>query len=194
MTRLELIHRKEATGNTKDLLDERVSRGGDLGPMVRGMANSTALLRGYFDLNRAMKRSHIDRRVTERISLAVQEWVGCAYCIAAHTRAAEALGLTERDIALARQGTATDPKTAALVGFAQQVAAAPSEIADDDVERLHEVGWTDEQIADVVGLVALNVMTGRFNLVAGIHPGIEVELDGAEPTAAAYSSRPTARA
>ena len=171
MTRLDLIRPEEATGATKELLAELESRGRDIGPMVRGMANSTALLRGYVDLSRAMKRSHIDRRVTERISLAVQEWVGCAYCIAAHSRAAAALGLTEQDIELARQGTATDAKTAAIVGFAQQVAAAPSEIADSDVERLHDGGWSDEQIADVVGLVALNVMTGSFNLVAGIHPG-----------------------
>ena len=32
------------------------------------------------------------------------------------------------------------------------------------------LGWRDEQIADVVGLVALNLLTGAFNLVAGIHP------------------------
>ena len=172
MTRLSLIQPDEATGTTKELLDELESRGRELGPMVRGMASSAALLRGYVDLSRAMKRSHIDRRVTERISLAVQEWIGCAYCIAAHTRAAEALGLSERDIELARQGTATDPKAAAIIAFAQQVAASPSEIGDADVDGLHELGWSDEQIADVVGLVALNVMTGSFNLVAGIHPGM----------------------
>lgn len=50
---------------------------GRSGPMVRGMANSSALLRGYLDFNRAMKRSRVDRQVSERISLAVQEWLGC---------------------------------------------------------------------------------------------------------------------
>jgi AhpD family alkylhydroperoxidase len=51
------------------------------------MANAPALLRGYLDLNRAMKRSHLDRRVSERIALAVQEWLGCDYRLAAHTKA-----------------------------------------------------------------------------------------------------------
>ena len=74
----------------------------------------------------------------------------------------------------ARQGTATDPKIAALVAFAQQVAAAPSEVSDEQVEALREHGWRDEQIADVVGLVALNVLTGSFNLVAGIHRAADV--------------------
>ena len=167
-TRLPLIDPDRAEGAVKQTLDE-LARRGPLGPMIRGMANSTALLRGYLELSRAMKRSHLDRRVSERVSLAVQEWVGCDYCLAAHTEAARKLGLSETDIELARQGTATDPKIAALVALGQQVAAAPSEVSDEQVAELRELGWRDEQIADVVGLVALNVLTGSFNLVAGIH-------------------------
>jgi uncharacterized peroxidase-related enzyme len=168
MTRIPLVNPATATGSVKQTLDELSARRGELGPMVRGMANSSALLRGYLDLNRAMKRSHLDRRVSERISLAVQEWLGCDYCVAAHSDAARALGLTETDIELARQGTATEPRTAAIVAFGQQIAAAPAEITDDSVETLRTHGYRDEQIADVVGLVALNVLTGAFNLVAGI--------------------------
>jgi uncharacterized peroxidase-related enzyme len=167
-TRLPLIDPDHADGAVKQTLDELAKRG-PLGPMMRGMANSSALLRGYLELTRAMKRSHLDRRVSERVSLAVQEWVGCDYCLAAHTEAARSLGLTESDIELARQGTATNAKIAALVAFAQQIAAAPSEVSDEQVAELRELGWRDEQIADVVGLVALNVLTGSFNLVAGIH-------------------------
>jgi AhpD family alkylhydroperoxidase len=157
-----------AGGNVAATLAELTARGGELGPMVRGMANSSALLRGYVDLNRAMKRSHLDRTVSERLSLAVQEWLGCESCLEAHVAAAPTVGLSETDIELARQGTATDAKIAALVTFGQQVIAAPSEISDADVENLKTLGWRDEQIADVVGLAALNLLTGAFNLVAGI--------------------------
>ena len=156
------------SGAVREALAELSARGSAPGPMVRAMANSST--RAYVDLNRAMKRSHLDRRVSERISLAVQEWLGCAYCVAAHSEAARTLGLSETEIALARQGTATDPKTAAIVGFAQQAIAGPAEIDDAAVEALRAHGYRDEQIADVVGLVALNVLTGAFNLVAGIEP------------------------
>jgi AhpD family alkylhydroperoxidase len=167
-SRLPLIDLDQADGAVKQTLDALAKRG-PLGPMIRGMANSSALLRGYLELSRAMKRSHLDRRVSERVSLTVQEWIGCDYCLAAHTEAARKLGLSESDIELARQGTATDPKIAALVAFAQQIAAAPSEVSDEQVDELRELGWRDEQIADVVGLVGLNILTGSFNLVAGIH-------------------------
>jgi uncharacterized peroxidase-related enzyme len=175
MTRLPLIDPATATGAVRETLDELTARRGHLGPMVRGMANSSALLRGYVELSRAMKRSHLDRRVSERVSLAVQEWLGCEYCIAAHTEAARAAGVDEREIALARSGTSADARTAALVAFGLQVAVAPGSVTDDDVADLRARGWRDEQIADVVGLVALNVLTGAFNLVAGIHPETQAQ-------------------
>src|SRR5918995_3895438 len=141
----------QAHGKARELLDELVERGGEPGPMVRAMANAPALLRGYLDLTRAMKRSHIDRRVTERINLAVHEWLGCDYCLVAHTRAARRLGVSDDEIELARQGTSHDPAIAAIVAFAQQVLAAPAEIGGDDVERLRAYGYRDEQIAELAG-------------------------------------------
>jgi uncharacterized peroxidase-related enzyme len=172
MTRMRFqpIDTDHAEGRARELLEELTARGGDAGPMVRTMANAPALLRGYVDLSRAMKRSHLDRRITERISLAVHEWLGCDYCIEAHTAAARKLGLSERDIQLARNGTATDPAVAAIVAFGQQVLAAPADVSDADVDGLRAYGYSDEQIAEVVGLVSLQLLTGAFNLVAGIHP------------------------
>ena len=170
MARIEPIELEQATGKAKDLLDELATRGGEPGPMVRAMANAPALLRGYLDLNRAMKRTHLDRRIVERINLAVHEWLACDYCLVAHTRAARQLGLSDADIELARQGTATDPKMAAIVAYGQQIIAAPGEVTDTQIEQLRAHGYTDEQIAEVVGLVALQLLTGAFNLVAGIEP------------------------
>jgi uncharacterized peroxidase-related enzyme len=173
MPRIEPLQLDEATGAARELLDEYTSRGGDAGPMVRAMAQAPVVLRGYMDLSRAVKRSHIDRRITERINLAVHEWLGCAYCLATHTRAAQKLGLSDRDIHLARKGTATDPKVAALVAYAQQLIAAPGEVTDDQIAELQGHGYTAEQIAEVVALVALQQLSGAFNLVAGIEPGVE---------------------
>ena len=169
MTRLPLIDPEAATGKIAEMLHEYEDRSGaPPGPMVRGLAGSAAMLRGYLDLNRAMKRAHLERRVHEQVSLAAQAHIGCQYCIAAHTRMGKEAGLSDRDVELALQGTADEPHVAALVAFVQQVLRAPSEISDDDVARLKELGWRDEQIADVVGLAALNLLTGGFNLVAGI--------------------------
>ncbi len=169
MARIDPIPMEEAEGKARELLEELVQRGGEPGLMVRAMAHAPALLRGYLDLTRAMKRSHLDRRIVERINLAVHEWLSCDYCLVAHTRAARQLMVSDSEIQLARQGTSSDPAIAAIVAFAQQVLAAPAEISDADFERLRAHGYRDEQIAEVAGLVGLQLLTGGFNLIAGIH-------------------------
>src|SRR5215212_9961947 len=118
VARIEPIPIDQADGKARALLDELVERGGEPGPMVRAMAQAPTLLRGYLDLTRAMKRTHLDRRVVERINLAVHEWLGCDYCLVAHTRAARKLGVEESEIQLASQGTSSDHWIAAIVAFA----------------------------------------------------------------------------
>ena len=173
MPRIEPIAPEAATGKAKELLDELTGRGIQPGPMVRSMATAPALLRAYLDLSRALKRGHLDRRIVERINLAVHEWLGCRYCLVAHTKAARGLGLGDEAIRLARQGTASDPAVAAMVAFGRQVIVAPGDVTDEQIDELRRHGYTDEQIAEVPALVALQQLTGGFNLIAGVEPAPE---------------------
>jgi AhpD family alkylhydroperoxidase len=166
-----------APGKAAEALGEIYRRHGGAGPMVRAMATSPALLRGYLDLSRATKRATLDRTLTERISLAIQAELGCDYCLAAHTRAARELEISEDEIAAARSGRSEEPEIEALLEFALGVLRAPAGITDGEIEDLREWGYDDGQIADAVAIVALNLLTGSFNLVAGLH----VEREGAEP-------------
>ncbi|MCP2247344.1 hypothetical protein [Lentzea aerocolonigenes] len=45
-----------------------------------------------------------------------------------------------------------------------------SGLVDADVEELRGHSWSDRVISEVVWLVSLNLLTGSFNLVAGIEP------------------------
>jgi AhpD family alkylhydroperoxidase len=161
---------EDAPEKSRQLLDGIIGRHGSAGDMVATMAHSPALLQGYLDFSRALKRVKLPRQLSEKVSLAAQGWIGCGTCMAAHTAAARAAGLNDTDIALAREATATDPREAALLTFAVRVLAEPASITADDVTELRGHGWTDRTIADVVGLVSLNLLTGSFNLVAGIRP------------------------
>lgn len=171
MTRIAALTPETAHGSAKEKLAELSDRHGSVGPMVATMAQSPAVLGGYLELSRAMKRAKLDRGISERISLAVQQWQDCALCLEAHVRAAREHGVSESEIELARQGTSAHPATAAIVAFGLQVHVAPAEITDSSVAELRGHGFGDREIADVVGVVALNVLTGAFNLVAGLEPG-----------------------
>ncbi|MEU3269934.1 carboxymuconolactone decarboxylase family protein [Saccharomonospora sp. NPDC006951] len=170
MPRIEAVDQDTAPERSRAILAELTQRSGQVGPMVATMAHSPALLKGYLELTRAMKRATLPRALSEKISLALQQWIGCELCLEAHTRAARKAGVTETDIALAKQGVAADERETALVTFAVRVLADPAGLTDTDITDLREHGWTERVIADVVGLVALNQLTGSFNLVAGLHP------------------------
>lgn len=160
-----------ATGRAHDALTRLWDRHGDnVGGMARTMAGSASVLEGYLDLSRAMKRSTLPRPLAEQISLAIQQRLDCAMCIAAHTAAAQSAGLSENDIALARAGAASDPACAALIAYAIQIHQAPATVTSRQIDDLRQLGHSDRQLLDVVGLVALNHLTGAFNLVAGLHP------------------------
>jgi len=163
-----------ATGRASEALSRLWDRhGGNVGAMARTMAGSPSVLEGYLELSRAMKRSTLPRPLAEQISLSIQHRLGCAMCIAAHTAAARAAGLSDDDIALARAGTANIAASAALIAYATQVHQAPAFVTSEQIDDLRLLGYSDRQLLDVVGLVALNHLTGAFNLVAGLHPETE---------------------
>ena len=178
MSRFPTHTLETATGKAADLLGDIVTRHGSAGEMVRTMAGSPSVLAGYLDLSRAMKRSRLDRGVSERISLAVQTRLGCAVCLAAHTAGARAVGVSDEEIELATRGTSSDPRIAAMVEFGHRVDTEPASITAGDIEQLRRLGYRDRDILDVVGLVALNVLTGTFNLVAGGSDGLVREAVG----------------
>ena len=94
MSRLASLTPTTAVGASKDLLAELVKPStGQVGDMVAAMAHSPAVLGGYLQLSRAMKRAKLSRKITERISIAVQVQQGCAVCLEAHVAAAHANGV-----------------------------------------------------------------------------------------------------
>ncbi|MFB6816659.1 carboxymuconolactone decarboxylase family protein [Streptomyces sp. NPDC056347] len=171
MPRLTRLTPDTAVGASRDLLADLVTRHGRVGDMVSTMAHSPAVLGGYLQLSRAMGRAKLDRRISERISIAVQAQQGCRLCLDAHTGAARALGVDEEEIERAHAGTSADPATAAIITLALQVYREPASITDEQITALRTHGYSDRVIADVVGVVALNVLTGAFNLLAGLTPG-----------------------
>jgi AhpD family alkylhydroperoxidase len=150
LTRFPAHTPESALGSAHELL-AGVIGAGSAGPMVRTMAGSPSVRGGYLDLSTAMKRSRVDRAVSERISLAVPSRWGCELCLAAHTDGARRAGVSDTE--LATRGTCSVPSVAAIAAFASRVHAEPASVTADD---------------------ALNVLTGSFNLVAGLEPAPEL--------------------
>lgn len=171
MSRFTPLTSSTAVGASRDLLADLEDRHGQIGHMVSTMAHSPAVLGGYLQLSRSLRRAKLDRKISERISIAVQVLQGCGLCLRSHIDAARSLGISEEEIALARAGSSADASVAAIVALGVQVYRSPASITDDQVTSLRQHGYSDREIADVVGVVAINILTGAFNLLAGLTPG-----------------------
>lgn len=126
---------------------------------------------GYLDLSRALRRAKLNRTTSELVSIAIQAQQGCGICLRSHIDAARSRGISEGEIALAQEGTSSDTATAAIVALGLQIYREPAAITDAQIDQLRALGFSDREITDVVGVVALNILTGAFNLVAGLTPG-----------------------
>lgn len=171
MPRFTRLTPDTAVGASRELLGDLVSRHGTVGDMVSTMANSPAVLGGYLQLSKAMRRAKLARKTSELISIAVQAQQGCGLCLESHVAAARSLGVPEQDIELAHQGKSSDPAIAAIIELGLQVYREPSSITDEQIGQLRHFGYSDREVADVVGVVSLNILTGAFNLLAGLTPG-----------------------
>lgn len=169
MTRLPLIEPGTADTTTEDLFATARKQIGGIPNMVQAMANSPALLNGYLTLSAALSRGRLRPAVREEIALAIAQRNGCDYCMSAHSFAAEQIfHLDAATIDAARNGRGHDPKAEAALLLAIDINDARGGIAHARLDAARAAGLDDQEIAEVVGNVALNVLTNYFNKTADV--------------------------
>jgi len=133
------------------------------------MANSPALLNGYLALSAALAHGHLRPAVREQIALAIAQRNGCDYCMSAHTFAAQhVMHMEAASVDAARHAHSDDPKTEAALRLAADINDARGGITDAQLDTAKAAGLDDADIAEVVGNVALNVLTNYFNKTADV--------------------------
>lgn len=167
MTRIPPVDRHQADVATVELLDSVGKKMGAVPNIIATMANSPALAQAYLAFSQALSAGTLPARLKEQIALVVGEANGCGYCVAAHTMLGKGAGLSEQETCDARRATSRDQTEQAALGFARKVVEDRGVVADADVAQLRQAGYSDGEIVEIVGHVALNLLTNYFNHVAG---------------------------
>jgi len=166
MQRILSIDPQSATGTVKSLLDGVQHKLGFVPNLMRTLAVSPAALDAYLSFNDRLSHGVLSPKLREQIALTVAYSDSCQYCLAAHTAIGGMLGLTPSQLEAAYTADSTDPQIAAALHFAQQVVQNQGHVSDEDVAEVRQAGYGDAEIAEIVGHVALNVLTNYFNTVA----------------------------
>lgn len=163
MTRIEIQSVETSTGPAKELLTA-IGKGLGMVPNMAGaMANSPAVLSSWVQFNSSLSGGVLPASIREGIALLAAETNECAYCLSAHTALGRMAGLSADQIEAARDGQGTDAASSAALGFARRVLETRGGVEASDVDRVRAAGFTDTEITEIVGAVALNLFTNTFN-------------------------------
>ncbi len=151
---------------------------GSVPNIFRIISNSPQTLEGYLSLNGALGGGSLDPQTRERIALAVAEINGCSYCLAAHTYLGTNVAkLSADEIETNRRGSSSDEKASIAVEFAVNIAKNRGQVSDGDVQAVRDAGYSDAEVVEIIGHVALNTLTNYINEVLGT----DVDFPAAEP-------------
>lgn len=167
MSRLSIPAVADAPAASQPLLAAVQKKLGVVPNLMKLLGQSPAALEGYLSLSGALDKGLLNAKLRESLALAVAEFNGCDYCLAAHSYIGKNLvKLSDVEIAQARDGRATDVRHDAALRFAQQVSAGRGRVQDADIAALRAVGFSDAETVEIVLHVALNVLTNYVNNVA----------------------------
>ncbi|HWP67013.1 MAG TPA: carboxymuconolactone decarboxylase family protein [Candidatus Limnocylindria bacterium] len=167
MTRIPPIDPKTATGRAKELLDG-VHRALGMTPnLLRTMAQAPAVLDAHLTLGRVLGSGTLSPKTREAIALATAGANGCAYCASAHAAISQRMQVPREEIDAHLAAHSSDPKLAALLGFALAVVTRRGRVSDAELAAARAGGATDGELLEVVANVAANTLTNYVNHVAG---------------------------
>lgn len=166
MPRIETLQPEQVPADSKPTLDAFTRNIGFTPNMLATFATSPIAFNAWGALFGAMSKA-LDVKTRDSIGLAVSEVNGCNYCLTVHSYTAKHMaGLKADEIILARKGHATDPKRDAAIQFSKRVIEMRGKVTDADFAAVRDAGYTDANIIEIVGLVAMYSLTNFINNVS----------------------------
>ncbi|HEU0307244.1 MAG TPA: carboxymuconolactone decarboxylase family protein [Lysobacter sp.] len=153
-----------AIGATLDAVQAKL---GVLPNMLRTLAHTPVALNTYMQLSGATASGTFNPKQREQIALAVGEANDCGYCLAAHGAIGKMVGLTDGQIAQARNGQAESPRDAAVLTLAQRIVETRGHVPTAELDAFKAAGFDDAAILEVLSNVVLNIFTNYTNHIAG---------------------------
>jgi uncharacterized peroxidase-related enzyme len=132
--------------------------------MFKAVSNSPAALKSIWGSFGALGGGKLGAKLGEQIAVAIANRNRCEYCLSAHTLLGKNAGVSAQDMALAQVGKSSDAKTQAALSFALKIVEQRAAIAASDVAAVRAVGYSDEDIMEIMAHVALNIFTNYVNV------------------------------
>jgi uncharacterized peroxidase-related enzyme len=167
MSSIYAINEATATDAQAGALRDVKKALGGVPNMAKVMAHSPAVVKAWLGLHASLGEGALSPQIRERLALSTAEYNGCTYCLSAHTfLASKVAKIDDSEIELARNIASDDPHIAALLELSDSIARNRGSVSDVEVGQARAAGVTDQEIIEVVGNLALNILTNYLNILA----------------------------
>lgn len=164
MSRLNLINPSETSGSQRKIFDQIEKGFGTVPNMFKAIGNSPAALESMWSAFGALSKGKLGAKLGEKIAVHVADLNRCEYCLAAHTVLGQKSGASVSEMTAAQAGEASDPRTQEALIFAAKLVKNRGQIKPADIEQVKSAGFSDEEVAEILAHVALNVFTNYTNV------------------------------
>lgn len=177
MGRFPVPDREDVPEDVLEYIDEESERAGFVPNVFAAFAYKPSHFRAFFDYHEALTEdTTLEREEIEMLIVTVSGVNDCLYCVVAHGALLRIFAGAPK---LADQ-LATNHRTAdlsehhlAMLDFAVKLTETPGRVDGDDLERLREVGFSDEQIWDIGSVVSVFNLSNRMATFADMRPNDE---------------------
>jgi len=176
VTKIKVIEDADATDEVAEAYDYwRASSGRTKVPgVIKSLSARPDFLKQAVDFSNTIQFSegHLSRRHKEMIGSYVSFLNSCPYCLDSHAFFLKMQGANDQTVAgfLAGDLEKADLTYAerALMRYVKIVTEGAYRSTPDDVQKLREAGWKEEQIAEAVYVIALFAMFNRIANAFGV--------------------------
>ncbi len=166
MARIIPVKTEAASPSVEALFQEIEGAFGMVPNLFKTYAHHPPLLQANWNkVKAAMMEGSLSRKVKETIAVLVSKDNSCSYCVAAHTGALRAIGVTDEEIKSIEEDLDQADFSArekALIGFARKANLDPVRIPDEEFEVLRETGASDAEIVEALGVMELFTGFNKF--------------------------------
>lgn len=183
--KVDLVTEAEATGRTAELYEAIHSKREDeldedlsLSKLWLLLGNDPDLLEAFWEhTNHMYNNGEVPFELKSKISLVVASVMKCEGCKFFHESALEHIGIENEQIAdlknLEIQETGFSETEAVVLKFAQKAAEDPHSIADEDLQALRDLGFSERELLEILDCIAFHIYTATLQSISGIvYPGM----------------------
>lgn len=151
---------------------------------VLTMQRRPNIAKAFIELNKAVMENHgqLTSEFKRLIAFVSSNTAGCRYCQAHTIRAAERYGSTSQRLETVwdfeNQVCFSDAEKAAL-RFAKEASMVPVSVTEDTEKQLHN-HWSDDDIVEIMGVIALFGYLNRWNDVMATSLENDANISGEE--------------